>query len=138
MNRATAERCANLRGRVGARVHGLNVNDGIEDRDEMGYLCRALEEAMALWPPFDQFIYRSAAEREGGMTRAARPATSISQSIACREWTRLALKDNPTIMLLLFTPKRQLVCCDRRPEAAVLRPPGGLCVRLGGQALLSG
>ena len=98
MNRATAERCANLRGRVGARVHGLNVNDGIEDRDEMGYLCRALEEAMALWPPFDQFIYRSAAEREGGMTRAARPATSISQSIACREWTRLALKDNPTIM----------------------------------------
>ena len=51
MNRTTAERCTNLRGRVGSRVHGLNVNDGIEDRDEMGYLCRALEEAMALWPP---------------------------------------------------------------------------------------
>src|SRR5262249_35713408 len=29
-----------------------------------------------------------------------------------REWARLALKGNPTIMLLLFTPADQLVYCD--------------------------
>ena len=65
MNRETAERCTILRGLVGSTVHGLNVNDGIEDRDEMGVCVEPLEEAMALWAPFEQFIYRSAAEREG-------------------------------------------------------------------------
>lgn len=46
-------------------VHGLNVNDGIEDRDEMGICVEPLEEAPALWAPFEQFINRTAAEREG-------------------------------------------------------------------------
>ena len=36
MNRETAERSTILRGLVGSTVHRLNVNDGIEDRDEMG------------------------------------------------------------------------------------------------------
>jgi hypothetical protein len=58
-------------------VHGLNVNDGIEDRDEMGICVEGLEEAMALWAPFEQFIYRSAAERRGATTREARPVISI-------------------------------------------------------------
>jgi hypothetical protein len=65
MNRETAERCTILRGLVGSTVHGLNVDDGIEDRDEMGICVEPLEEAMALTDPFEQFIYRSAAEREG-------------------------------------------------------------------------
>ena len=46
MNRETAERCTILRGLVGSTVHGLNVNDGIEDRDEMGICVEPLEEAM--------------------------------------------------------------------------------------------
>src|SRR6266542_5425966 len=65
MNREAAEQCTILRGLVGSTVHGLNVNDGIEDRDEMGVCVEPLEDAMALWDPFEQFIYRSAAEREG-------------------------------------------------------------------------
>ena len=40
-----------LRGLVGSTVHGLNVNDGIEDRDEMGVCVEPLEEAMALGIP---------------------------------------------------------------------------------------
>lgn len=56
MNRETAERCTILRGLVGSTVHGLNVNDGIEDRDEMGICVEPLDEAMALWAPFEQFI----------------------------------------------------------------------------------
>ena len=64
MDRQTAERCTILRGLVGSTVHGLNVNDGIEDRDEMGICVEPLDDAMALWDPFEQFIYRTAAERE--------------------------------------------------------------------------
>lgn len=65
MDRETAERCTILRGLVGSTVHGLNVNDGIEDRDEMGICVEPLEFAMSLFEPFAQFIYRTAAEREG-------------------------------------------------------------------------
>lgn len=37
---------------VGSTVHGLNVNDGIEDRDEMSICVEPLEEAMALREPW--------------------------------------------------------------------------------------
>src|SRR3954465_4856495 len=113
MNRETAERRTILRGLGGSTVHGLNVNDGIEDRDEMGICVEPLEDAMALWAPFEQFIYRSAAER-GGRPRARRTAGDVDLTIySLRKWTRLALKGNPTIMLLLFTPEDQLVSCDK-------------------------
>ena len=75
MNRETAERCTILRGLVGSTVDRLNVNDGIETRDEMDVCVEPLEEAIALWAPFEQFIYRTAAEREGRDDAAARPAT---------------------------------------------------------------
>jgi hypothetical protein len=104
VNRETAERCTILRGLVGSTVHGLNVNDGIEDRDEMGICVEPLEDAMALWAPFEQFIYRSAAEREG-RDDARSSAGDLDLTIySLRKWTRLALKGNPTIML----------CCSRQ------------------------
>lgn len=109
VNRETAERCTILRGLVGSTVHGLNVNDGIEDRDEMGICVEPLEDAMALWAPFEQFIYRTAVEREG-RDNARSTAGDLDLTIcSLRKWARLALKGNPTIMLLLFTPKDQLV-----------------------------
>ena len=112
MNRATAVRCTILCGLLVPTVHGLNVNDGIEDRDEMGICVEPLEEAMALWAPFEQFIYRTAAEREG-RDNARSTAGDLDLTIySLRKWTRLALKGNPTIMLLLFTPEDQLVYCD--------------------------
>jgi len=49
MNREAAERCTILRGLVGSTVHGLNVNDGIEDRDEMGVCVEPMQDALALW-----------------------------------------------------------------------------------------
>ena len=119
MNREQAERCTILRGLVGSTVHGLNVNDGIEDRDEMGICVEPLEEAMALGSPFEQFIYRSAAEREG-RDNARSTAGDLDLTIySLRKWMRLALKGNPTILLLLFTPDDQLVHCD--PVGSELR-----------------
>jgi len=46
VTRDTAERSTILRGLVGSTVHGLNVNDGIEDRDEMGVCVEPFEAAM--------------------------------------------------------------------------------------------
>jgi len=46
------------------------------------------------------------------MTPVAPPEISTSQIYSLRKWTRLALKGNPTIMLLLFTPEEQLVYRD--------------------------
>jgi len=112
VNRQTAERCTILRGLVGSTVHGLNVINGIEDRDEMGICVELLEEAMALLAPFEQFIYRSAAEREGRVDARSTAGDLDLTIYSLRKWTRLALKGNPTIMLLLFTPEEQLVCCD--------------------------
>src|SRR5262245_59640944 len=78
----------------------------------MGICVEPLEEAMALWAPFEQFIHRSAAEREG-RDNARSTAGDLDLTIySLRKWTRLALKGNPTIMLLLFTPADQLVYCD--------------------------
>ncbi len=45
---------------MGSTVHGLNVKDGIEDRNEMRVCVEPFEAAMALGAPFEQFIYRSA------------------------------------------------------------------------------
>jgi hypothetical protein len=112
MNRETAERCTILRGLVGSTVHGLNVNDGIEDRDEMGICVEPFEDAMALGDPFEQFIYRSAAEREGRSNARSTGGDLDLTIYSLRKWVRLALKGNPTILLLLFTPDDQLVFCD--------------------------
>jgi uncharacterized protein len=112
VNREEAERCTILRGLVGSTVHGLNVDDGIEDRDEMGVCVEPLQHAMALRSPFQHFIYRSAVEREG-REGARSMAGDLDLTIySLRKWMRLALKGNPTILLLLFTPEDQLVSCD--------------------------
>lgn len=112
LNRETPEGSTILRGLVGSTVHGLNVNDGIEDRDEMGVCVERFEAAMSIREPFAQFIYRSAVEREG-LQDARSSAGDLDLTIySLRKWIRLALKGNPTILLLLFTPDGQLVTCD--------------------------
>ena len=113
MDRITAERSTILRGLVGSTVHGLNVNDGIEDRDEMGVCIEPLEAALTLGAPFEQFIYRSAAERAGRHDARSMAGDLDLTIYSLRKWMRLALKGNPTILLLLFTPDDQLVHCDR-------------------------
>src|SRR4030095_7550105 len=97
MDRDTAERCTILRGLVGSTVHGLNVNDGIEDRDEMGVCVEPMPAALALSRPFEQFIYRSAAEREGRANARSTGGDLDLVIYSLRKWMRLAVKGNPTI-----------------------------------------
>lgn len=105
MTRDEVERCTILRCLVGSTVHGINIGDGLEDRDEMGVCIEPITAAMGVHAPFEQFIYRSAAEREG---RHDAPSTGGDLDLtiySLRKYVRLALKGNPTVLLLLFAPK---------------------------------
>lgn len=98
-----------LRGLVGSTVWGLNVSDGLEDRDEMGVCIEPLEWIVG-FTGFEQFIYRSAVEREGGKHNARSQAGDLDLCIySLRKYTRLALKGNPSMIALLFVPEKHLV-----------------------------
>lgn len=114
MTRAEVEDRTILRGIVGSRVHGLHIEDGLEDRDEMGICIEPLHEAMGVQAPFEQFIYRSAAEREGRHDAPSQGGDLDLCIYSLRKYVRLALKGNPTILLLLFAPQDALTVCDAR------------------------
>ena len=129
MTRDETERCTILRGLVGSTAHGLNVNDPIEDRDEMGVCIEPLDAAMSLTSSFEQFIYRSAAELEG-LSSARSTAGDLHSTIySLRKWARLALKGSPTTLLLLFSPESQLVHCDTTGHELRARPRHRLAAR---------
>lgn len=114
LTREEAERCTILRGIVGSRVHGLHIEDGLEDRDEMGICIEPLWAAMGVHAPFEQFIYRTAAEREGRHDAPSQGGDLDLTIYSLRKYVRLALKGNPTILLLLFSPPSTLVQSDAR------------------------
>lgn len=108
MKREQAEASTILRGIVGSRVHGLHIEDGLEDRDEMGICLEPIEEAIGIHAPFEQFIYRSAAEREGRQDAPSQGGDLDLTIYSLRKYVRLALKGNPTILLLMFAPEDSL------------------------------
>lgn len=114
MNRETAEAATILRSTVGSTIHGLNVQDGLEDLDEMAICIEPIEEAMGLGAPFEQFVYRSAAEREGKHDAPSQAGDLDLTIYSLRKYCRLALKGNPTVLTLLFVPEDQLIRCDAR------------------------
>jgi uncharacterized protein len=71
----------------------------------MGICVEPLMDAMALWAPFEHFIYRSAAEREERENARSIVGDLDLTIYRLRKWMQLALKGNPTILLLLFTPE---------------------------------
>src|SRR3990167_2310390 len=64
--------------------------------------------------PFEQFIYRSAAEREGRHDAPSKAGDLDLTIYSLRKWLRLALKGNPTVILLLFTPTESIIKWDAR------------------------
>jgi predicted nucleotidyltransferase len=102
--REQVEKATILRCVVGSSAHGLHLNDGLEDRDEMGVCLEPMPAAMGVAAPFEQFIYRSAAEREH-----RHDAPSIGGDLdltiySLRKFVRLALGGNPTVLMVLFAP----------------------------------
>ncbi len=102
-----AEHTTILRGLVGSTVHGL-VLSGKDDRDEMG-VCVESRRYVAGFGKFEQWVYRSAEEREGrvGVRSCAGDLDLTIYSL--RKWARLALQGNPTVLLLLYLPDDALV-----------------------------
>ena len=93
-----------LRCVVGSTVHGLNVQDGIEDRDEMAVCVESLPAAMGVAAPFEQVVYRTAAEREHKHDAKSRAGDLDLMVYSLRKYVRLALKGNPTVLALLWAP----------------------------------
>ena len=96
-----------LRGLVGSTVHGL-VLSGTDDRDEMG-VCVEPRRYVVGFGKFEHWVYRSAAEREGNPGARSQAGDLDLAIYSLRKWTRLALQDNPTVLLLLYLPDDALV-----------------------------
>jgi predicted nucleotidyltransferase len=109
-----------LRGIVGSTAHGLNNEDAIEDRDEMGICIEPIEQAIGLHP-FQQYIYRSAAEREKRHNARSKAGDLDLVIYSLRKYVRLALSGNPTILLLLFI-REPLVLTEEGKQLRALAP----------------
>lgn len=91
-----------LRTEVGSTIHGLHLA-GTDDRDEMGVCVETLQAALG-FSTFEQYIFRSAALREGRQDAPSRPGDLDLTVFSLRKYLRLALQGNPTVLTLLFVP----------------------------------
>lgn len=84
----------------------------------MGVCVEPIEYVAGL-STFEQYIYRTAVEREG-IHDARSKAGDLDLTIySLRKFMRLALKGNPTILVLFFVPESDLVTMT--PEGQTLR-----------------
>lgn len=105
--RDIAARGTILRTQVGSGVHGTAIA-GSDDRDEMGICIEPPTHVIGL-KPFEQYIYRSAAERTGNDNE---PSTADDLDLvvySLRKWMRLVLAGNPTVLIPLFVPEDEIV-----------------------------
>lgn len=114
-----------LRGLVGSTAHGLHVEDGLEDRDEMG-VCIEPIDAFIGHKKFDQFIYRTAAAREGKHDAKSRAGDLDLTIYSLEKWVRLALRGTPNVLMLLFLPTS--LCVSFRAPAGQLQDMAPLFV----------
>lgn len=98
--KAVAERNTIIRAVVGSTAHGLNL-PGADDRDEMGVCIEPLE-CFAGFHKFEQYIYRSAAEREGKSDAPSKAGDLDLTIYSLHKFLRLAMAGNPSVLLLLF------------------------------------
>lgn len=127
--RRVAEDGLILRVQVGSGVHGTSI-DGQDDRDEMGICLEPArfvtgvdlvpsglnEEGLRL--PFEQYERHTAWDRPGGVANRSGVGDLDVVVYSARKWARLALADNPTVLLVLFVPDGDVV--HRDPVGAEL------------------
>lgn len=104
---AIADRSTILRTEVGSGVHGLSI-DGTGDRDEMG-ICLEPPEFVVGLRKFEQYEYRTAAERTGIADARSEPGDLDLVVYSARKWMGLALQGNPTVITPLFAPADAIV-----------------------------
>jgi hypothetical protein len=97
-----AEQGMIIRSLVGSTIHGLELA-GTDDRDEMGVCIEPPEYVIGL-RSFETWVERTKPE---GVRSEAGDLDLVVHSL--RKFSRLALKGNPTVLLLLFVPPEQLI-----------------------------
>lgn len=88
-----------LRAVVGSTVHGVSVG-GQDDRDEMGVCIEPPEYVIGLHH-FEHYVQR---DKPDGVRSEPGDLDLVIYSL--RKFCRLALKGNPSILLLLYVPKK--------------------------------
>lgn len=101
-----------LRAEVGSRVHGTNV-EGTDDRDEMGVCIEPPEWVVGL-RHFEQFVIR---DQPQGVR--SQPGDLDLVVYGLRKFASLALKGNPSILLLFMVPDE--TCNTLHPLGRALR-----------------
>jgi len=119
--RRIAERGTFLRCQVGSGVHGTAI-DGQDDRDELGICLEPPQfvTGLARVPSgvpgshdsvaFEQYERHTAWQPPGGLANRSGPGELDVIVYSARKWARLALDGNPTVLLVLFAPDRDVVC----------------------------
>lgn len=122
--RAMAERHTILRVPAGSTLHGLHV-PGTDDRDEVAICIEDMSAAIG-FSEFEQYIYRSAAEREGKHDAPSQPGDLDLTIFSLRKFLRLAMQGNPQILQCLFVPFS--LCLQRDARGAQLQELAPLIV----------
>ncbi|MEV8439166.1 nucleotidyltransferase domain-containing protein [Actinosynnema sp. NPDC051121] len=127
--RALAQAGTILRTQVGSGVHGIAI-EGTDDRDEMGICVEPRSYVIGL-RRFEQYLYRTAAERTGVEDAPSQPGDLDLVVYSLRKWLRLALQGNPTVITPLFAPEHDIVAITdlgrelrAHPEMIVSRQAG--------------
>jgi hypothetical protein len=119
-----------LRVQVGSGAHGITVDGGNDDRDEMGICLEpaAFVTGLARVPNgidgeearivFEQFERHTAWDRDGGTAERSGAGDLDVIIYSARKWCRLALAGNPTVLIPLFVPDVETML--RTPPACEL------------------
>lgn len=114
-----------LRVQVGSGVHGITVEGGNDDRDELGICLEPPEHVIGLarvpngvdgtgaGVPFAQYERHTAWDRAGGVRERSGTGDLDVVVYSARKWARLALAGNPTVLLPLFTPDAETMLRTR-------------------------
>lgn len=131
--RAMAEKWTILRVPAGSTLHGLNL-PGKDDQDENGVCIEDIDAALG-FSEFEQYIYRTAAEREGCHDAPSQFGDLDLTIYSLRKFLRLAMQGNPQIVQMLFIPAD--LCIIRNAQGAQLQELAPLVVsRLAGSRYL--
>lgn len=92
-----------LRTTVGSGVHGIAI-EGTDDHDEMGIFIEPREHVYGTAHPIDHHIWRT--QPEGARSG---PGDVDQVFYSLRKYLRLAAKGNPTALLPLFAPEKDVL-----------------------------
>jgi uncharacterized protein len=122
--REMAERTTILRVPAGSNLHGLSL-PGKDDSDEVAVCIEDMEAAVG-FNEFEQYIYRTAAEREGRHDAPSQHGDLDLTIFSLRKFLRLAMQGNPQIIQCFFVPWN--LCTVRDASGAQLQELAPLVV----------